>query len=353
LKVSNETIEELVSIINDSLGRTGNELVIFFNQFGFDHTYPENVNEAGSKAKYTRQNLHCVNGSIKLDTIIEHAVHPRQYINSPINVHDIVNNLNQFLSYDGYEIIRNGNAFSIKYNNQQQNGTVKNLIFASDGPKPDLVLKDTLTYEIEVVTNQQHILIYDQPISVDGIMWNDLVTWWSNKYNIYQNQDNLFYNRLYQSLGSPPEELFFKTYYEIYNPTLYNDVPTLIPQVYLHYDPYTIKQLKGGSRIPRQRMDFLLLLPGNNKIVIEIDGKQHYTKDNSNESSPRKYAEMVSEDRNLRLRGYELYRFGGYELKSNNRFQEAKAKNLIRDFFQRLFAKYQISIAPISPSTTP
>lgn len=97
----------------------------------------------------------------------------------------MVNNLNLFLSYDGYEIIQNGNIFSIKYTNQQQSGTVKNLIFASDGPKPDLILKDTLTYEIEVVTNQKHILIYDQPIPNDGLKWNDLAAWWANKYNVY------------------------------------------------------------------------------------------------------------------------------------------------------------------------
>ena len=76
-------------------------------------------------------------------------------------------------------------------------------------------------------------------------------------------------NRLYQSIGSPVEELFFRTYYEKYNPKHYNNFPALIPQVYLHYDPFTLKQLNGGSRIPRQRMDFLLLLPGNQKIVIE------------------------------------------------------------------------------------
>jgi len=353
MKISNETIEEMIGIINNSLGRTGNQLVDFFNQFGFNHTYPENVEEAGSKAKYTRQTLKSVNGSIKLDTIIEYAVHPRQYISSHLNVHDIVNNLNQFLSYDGYELIQNGNAFSIKYNNQQHGDTVKNLIFASDGPKPDLVLKDTLSYEIEIVANQQHILIYDQHISVEGINWNDLVEWWSNKYNVSQNQDRLFYKRLYQSLGSPPEELFFRTYYEIFNPTLYINVPALIPQVYLHYDPYTLKQLNGGSRIPRQRMDFLLLLSGNNKVVIEIDGKQHYSKDNSNESSPKKYAEMVSEDRNLKLRGYELYRFGGYELQTTNPLQKAQAKKTIHNFFTQLFAKHQINIVPINASPTP
>lgn len=85
MRVSNEIIEELVTIINDTLGRTGNELVLFFNQFGFNHTYPESVNEVGSKAKYTRQTLQSINGSIQMDTIVEHAVHPRQYINSSTN----------------------------------------------------------------------------------------------------------------------------------------------------------------------------------------------------------------------------------------------------------------------------
>src|SRR5690606_24500522 len=36
-------------------------------------------------------------------------------------------------------------------------------------------------------------------------------------------------------------------------------LPALIPQVYLHYDPYTLAQLGGVGRLPRQRMDFLLL----------------------------------------------------------------------------------------------
>jgi len=49
-------------------------------------------------------------------------------------------------------------------------------------------------------------------------------------------------------------------------------------------------------------MDFLFVLSNSTRIVIEVDGKQHYSDDNI--SSPKKYAEMVSLDRDLKLLGY-------------------------------------------------
>jgi very-short-patch-repair endonuclease len=76
-------------------------------------------------------------------------------------------------------------------------------------------------------------------------------------------------------------------------------------------------------------MDFLLLLPGRRRVVIEIDGKQHYAA--GEKASPRLYAEMVAEDRRLQLAGYEVFRFGGYELMS----QEEGAA-ILRAFFVEL-----------------
>jgi hypothetical protein len=66
-------------------------------------------------------------------------------------------------------------------------------------------------------------------------------------------------------------------------------------------------------------MDFLLLLPRRARVVIECDGIQHYADNHKldNErryANPRRYAEMVAEDRELRLKGYEVYRFAGAEL---------------------------------------
>ncbi|PLC10656.1 hypothetical protein AUQ48_17310 [Kocuria flava] len=104
------------------------------------------------------------------------------------------------------------------------------------------------------------------------------------------------------------ERLLFDEYCKRYG-TQGFDIPALIPQVYLHYDPYT---KRTGATLPRQRMDFLLLLPSRRRVVLELDGKQHYAEDDG-KASPRRYAEMVKEDRELRLAGYEVYRFGGRE----------------------------------------
>lgn len=47
--------------------------------------------------------------------------------------------------------------------------TFKNLIFAADGPKPELVLADAVSNTIEIVANAQFCLVYDRPLSDIGI----------------------------------------------------------------------------------------------------------------------------------------------------------------------------------------
>ena len=79
-----------------------------------------------------------------------------------------------------------------------------------------------------------------------------------------------------------------------------------------------------------------MLLPRRVRVVIELDGRQHYT-DEDGKGSPERYAEMMSEDRVLRLAGYEVYRFGGYEL--SNR---AKAGPLLIDYFTTLLARHNV-----------
>jgi hypothetical protein len=84
--------------------------------------------------------------------------------------------------------------------------------------------------------------------------------------------------RLSKSLANGAEKLLFKTYCARYARTGGSDVPALVSQVYLHYDPYTASQLGDRpGQLKRQRMDFLLLLPRRVRVVIEIDGVQHYS----------------------------------------------------------------------------
>jgi very-short-patch-repair endonuclease len=81
-------------------------------------------------------------------------------------------------------------------------------------------------------------------------------------------------------------------------------------------------------------MDFLLLLPGRQRIVLEVDGKHHFSEDDN--PSLKVYANPVSADRELRLAGYEVYRFGANELVGEG------SESRIADFFDKLFRLHRV-----------
>ena len=62
--------------------------------------------------------------------------------------------------------------------------------------------------------------------------------------------------------------------------------------------------------------------------------KQHYA--DGDLASPKRYAEMVAEDRKLSLAGYEVYRFGGAELHPDDRDASAR----VQRFFDELLDRY-------------
>lgn len=55
-------------------------------------------------------------------------------------------------------------------------GELKNLIFAADGPKPRIVLRDAISNVIEIVENAQHCLVYDRPLTSSGLSWGSSAT---------------------------------------------------------------------------------------------------------------------------------------------------------------------------------
>jgi hypothetical protein len=220
-------------------------------------------------------------------------------------------------------------------------GEVKNLIFAANGPKPEIVLRDAAVNQIEIVKNKEYCLVYNRPISERGLSWEELVDWWRDREGLggMERSDQRWglYHRLLESIAKNECEcILFKTYFARFWESLESKLPALLPQVYLHFDPYTVRQLGGIKRLPRQRMDFLLLLPYNRRVVIEIDGKQHYSE--GNVPSPERYAEMVAEDRRIQLAGYEVYRFGGHEF-----VNKASAARAVEGFFAMLFNYHSIT----------
>ncbi len=108
------------------------------------------------------------------------------------------------------------------------------------------------------------------------------------------------YARRCRWLIRPGEAAVFETYYRHFTDKLGDALPALIPQVYLHYDAMTARDYGGKPLLPRQCMDFLMLLENHVRIVLEVDGKHYFAE--GDVASPSRYAQMVAEDRVLRLR---------------------------------------------------
>jgi len=268
---------------------------------------------------------------------LEEVLHPKRRDEGDQRL--IVELLNPILARDGFTIapvdsVSGYAIYKVIEVSAGVPGNVKNLIFAANGPKPDLVLADAINNDIQIVENAQYCLVYDLPISPKGLHWNDMVGWWKKLNSVDSDPERNLYRRLKGSLNSQPERFFFRSYFKTFKRRLGDRLPALVPQVYLHYDPYTFKILDGNKRLPRQRMDFLFLFSPYERIVIEIDGRQHYA--TGDQASPMLYAEMVSADRKLRLAGYEVYRFGGSE------FVNDRCEQLVEGFVADLFRKHGI-----------
>ncbi len=269
---------------------------------------------------------------------------------------EYVDILNSFLKDDGYSLLYANHVsgspiFILQKNVRGVGNEVKNIIFAGIGGKPDVVLEDSLSNTIKLIDNGVDCLIYNQLITASGLTWRELVTWWGNTDIYSENDADRLFERLIKSMDSNSEKNFMWVYYQCFIKERNNlDLPALIPQVYCHYDPKSAG-MRNGVVYVHQRMDFLMLFSDRQRVVIEIDGMQHYSEEQEldvmiderrckikrNISSSKKYAEMVEDDRKLKLYGYNVFRFGGYEF-----LAEQRPKSRIIKFFEELFKLYNV-----------
>lgn len=269
--------------------------------------------------------------------LLEEAVHP--LCRSGEEQLRTVAALNKILARDGYELAHESELsghpiFAFRPLVRGVGGRPKNLIFASRGRKPEIGFADAINNDIVILSGEESCLIYDRSIGSDGLLWSELVAWWSD---VTPGADAANLGaRLQESLASDAERKLFATYFKAYRSVLGEVLPALLPQVYLHYDPAVVKTLRHRLPLPRQRMDFLLLLPGRQRIVLEVDGKHHFSE--NDHPSLKVYADMVSADRELRLAGYEVYRFGANELVGDS------AEQRITDFFEKLFRLHRVRL---------
>ena len=86
-------------------------------------------------------------------------------------------------------------------------------------------------------------------------------------------------------------------------------------------------------------MDFMMLFSKATRVVIEIDGKQHYATEDG-KASPSRYADMVKAQRDMTIYGYEVYRFGGQEFVGD----KDQVITMLQDFFVTLFRKHGVNM---------
>ncbi|MFM9700685.1 AbiJ-related protein [Streptomyces europaeiscabiei] len=215
----------------------------------------------------------------------------------------------------------------------------KNIIFASL-EKPDIRFRSSVDNDIEIVGGRPDAtLVYDREIPATGLRWRDLHSWWQDTRKISSEADvrTDLYQRLLKSLpaNSPGQRNLFMAYQTARPPS--PDDPALLPEVWLHWDHRTVQE-RGPEALLRSRMDFLLLLPHGQRVVLEVDGSQHYTRDHGRTPDTAKYADTVAADRDLKLRGYEVFRFGHDELKRLD-----AAQDLLRQFIPDMFRRFRVS----------
>ncbi len=171
-------------------------------------------------------------------------------------------------------------------------------------------------------------LIYKGPYRSDGILNSDLKKWFDNS-NLKINYSNLI-GRLEESIKPKRELDFFRAYYSVFCKPNHN---ALLPQVWLNWEPIS-RQQRGSPSVP-QRFDFLWWGPNNKCAVIELDGSSHIETDGNPDET--KYVHQIASDRDLTLRGFQVFRFGNKETaywKHGNILSQK-----ISDFFDRLLEK--------------
>lgn len=116
MKISDFSINKIGEFIaGDVTGwpyRRGIDLVNFFNNLGFRDVYEEGF---PTRRVYAQEKLKELNGKPKLKDVFREALDPRLWIGSNDGtVEDAASKINELISFDGYEVILDGNFYKIR-----------------------------------------------------------------------------------------------------------------------------------------------------------------------------------------------------------------------------------------------
>ena len=114
MKISEKTIKVLAKVVTGdseiSPYKKGAQLVEFFNNLGFNDTYGQGF---PSRWYYTEERIKQLNGKSKLNEVFKNILDPREFLNTKFNIKTVVEELNNYLEFDSYKIIKSGISYKV------------------------------------------------------------------------------------------------------------------------------------------------------------------------------------------------------------------------------------------------
>lgn len=122
MKLCDKTLEELGGLITGDdkkiQYRSGSMLVKFFNKLGFRDSYIWGgvgfSNGKSSRKDYTQNKLQQINGTPEIDICIKNLFSPVNFIEKTDILQNVLAEFNQYLNFDGWNIIIQGKEVIIK-----------------------------------------------------------------------------------------------------------------------------------------------------------------------------------------------------------------------------------------------
>ncbi len=110
--LSKKSLERLRELINEETEyRSGPQLVKLFNGLGFNDEYGQGF---PSRWMYTDQKLEKINGTPQLDKCIKEVFAPINFVQRINELDAFLNDLNQYLAFDKWKIVRNKAEITFK-----------------------------------------------------------------------------------------------------------------------------------------------------------------------------------------------------------------------------------------------
>jgi hypothetical protein len=114
MKISDKTISALAKIITGDSGispyKSGPQLVDFFNDIGANDVYGKGF---PSRWSYAEEKLRQFNNTPKLVKVFTTLLDSRDFLQTSFEVLTVVDTLNEYLEYDGYQIVKSGKFYNI------------------------------------------------------------------------------------------------------------------------------------------------------------------------------------------------------------------------------------------------